>query len=346
MHWQMNHNTFNNPATADFVTRKIRGDGWSTFRRGDSGGGETTTPPPAADVLARATGLSAARAAEILPALRDGLKESACTNSNRIAMWLAQMGHESDSFRATEEYQNGPMDQERWIYKGRTWIQITWRTNYLGFGTWCAARGLVDRASFFVDNPRSLAELKWAGLGPAWYWTVARPDINALSDARDIVTVTQRINGGQNGIADRRTRYTRALALGDQLLALTTDTPTAPPPPGGGGTMSADVERMVREIHGALFNRVPSQSMYATPGEGAVWQPVQFITNGDGMTHTLYVEAAARAGDLSELARVARVAAGGGVRADEWAIARAKGILAQIERDNPEYLETFLKDGV
>ncbi|MCA2331624.1 M15 family metallopeptidase [Mycobacterium avium] len=212
MHFQMGYNTYGNPATADFIKRKIRADGYSTYQRG--------TAPDAASVLAQATGLSAARAAVILPAVQDGLAAADCTNVNRIAMWLAQIGHESDSFNATEEYANGDTTQERWIYKGRTWIQLTWKSNYAGFSKWCYDRGLVVTPTYFVDNPTALADLKWAGLGAAWYWTVARPDINALSDAKDLVTVTLRINGGQNGIDDRRTRYNRALAVGDGLLTL------------------------------------------------------------------------------------------------------------------------------
>ena len=46
MHFQLGGNTWNNPKTGDFVKRKIRADGYSTFRRGavppsdpDAGGG-------------------------------------------------------------------------------------------------------------------------------------------------------------------------------------------------------------------------------------------------------------------------------------------------------------------
>ena len=34
MHWQMGYDTFNNPNVASFIKRKIRSDGFSTFRRG------------------------------------------------------------------------------------------------------------------------------------------------------------------------------------------------------------------------------------------------------------------------------------------------------------------------
>ncbi|QAY03026.1 lysin A [Mycobacterium phage Fenn] len=217
MHFQLasrrnggSFDTYGNPAVADFIARKIRADGYSTFRRGSA-------PASAAPILAAATGLSEARAAEILPAVRDGLRESECTNVNRIAMWLAQIGHESGSFQYTEEIaKNGRYAP----YIGRTWIQITWDYNYRSFSQWAYAFGMVPTPDYFVVNYRELADLKWAGIGPAWYWTVARPDINELSDRRDLNTVTRRINGGTNGLADRQARYNRALAQGDALLQL------------------------------------------------------------------------------------------------------------------------------
>jgi hypothetical protein len=36
MHWQMGYGTFNNPKVGSFISRKIRSDGFSTFRRGET----------------------------------------------------------------------------------------------------------------------------------------------------------------------------------------------------------------------------------------------------------------------------------------------------------------------
>lgn len=131
MHFQMGYGTYDSKAdrptekTLDFIRRKIRPDGFSTFNRG---GG--TTVPNGASVLARATGIPLDRAERILPALREGLILAECNTFPRIAMFLAQTCWESDQYRATEEYANGPAHEERWIYKGRTWIQLTWRSAY------------------------------------------------------------------------------------------------------------------------------------------------------------------------------------------------------------------------
>jgi len=318
MHFQLGGNTYRNPKTADFINRKIRPDGYSTFRRGDS------IPAPTdsrAAILARATGLSIGRATEILPAVTAGLQASDCTTINRIAMWLSQIGHESDSFNATEEYaKNGRYAP----YIGRTWIQITWRDNYAKFGQWCYERGLVPYPDYFVDYPVKLAEAEWAGLGPAWYWTVARSDINQLSDAGDLVTVTRRINGGTNGLTDRQNRYSRALAVGDRLLALTTTTP-------------AD------EWEELMAIEVESLSIYATPGEPKIpaWKLLQAI-DAHG-SHEEYVEKQAHLGEPDALARVARTAAGRGrYGAAPFAVNQAKDVLADIEKTNPAILQQFL----
>lgn len=230
MHSQMGYNTWNhNERGFDFLARKIRPDGFSTFRRGAP---DTAPVPPAGDTAAivlydAVPVISMERASQLADAMRDGLRAAHCDNPKRIAMFLAQCGHESDGFATTQEYGTG---QRYAPYIGRTWIQITWESNYRAFGQWANSQGLLAAPEQFVRDPASLADLHWAGIGAAWYWTVARPDINTLSDAGDIVTVTQRINGGQNGIADRRKRYEQATALGDRLLALVADPVTAPPP--------------------------------------------------------------------------------------------------------------------
>jgi len=104
----------------------------------------------------------------------------------------------------------------------RTAIQITGRHNYGRFSQWAYDKGLVPTPSYFVENPTELSDWKWAFVGAAWYWTVERPDINSLCDRGDVVNVTYRINGGQNGIDDRTRRWNLALAQGNALLELLT----------------------------------------------------------------------------------------------------------------------------
>ncbi|ASR77115.1 endolysin [Mycobacterium phage MyraDee] len=306
MHFQMGGNTYGQARTQAFIDRKIRADGFSTFRRGNA------PVNVAADVLARATGLNLARATEILPAVMAGLVASDCTNPNRIAMWLAQVGHESASFQYTEEIaKNGRYAP----YIGRTWIQITWDYNYRAFSKWCFDRGLVPTPDYFVPNYRELADLKWAGLGAAWYWTVARTDINALSDRQDLITVTQRINGGQNGIEDRRNRYNRARALGDQLLELITP------------------QEELDEWDALMADpkRYASRSMYRSDDVENL-SAIDLLRNIDAMKYDEKIEEDAYKGDPAAIAIVAQLAQGKGPCGKfPDAVARAQFVIRRLQ---------------
>ncbi|GEM_PF-4443642 len=183
------------------------------------------------DGLSRAMGgtVSRERYAALLPAFTAGMREAGCTTVERAAMWCAQLGHESNGLLWMEELASGadyegrrdlgntePGDGRR--FKGRGPIQVTGRHNYTECSRWAHGRGLVPTPTYFVDNPAELASDRYGFVGAVWYWTAARPQLNALADARDIVAATRAINGGTNGLPDRQLRYTRCLALGAALL--------------------------------------------------------------------------------------------------------------------------------
>jgi predicted chitinase len=272
--------------------------------------------PPAVDVLMRATGISTSKAAEILVGVQNGLRDSQCNNVNRIAMWLAQIGHESAGFNATEEYASGAAYEGRVVglgntqpgdgvrFKGRTWIQITGRSNYTQLSAWAFGKGIVPTATYFVDDSTKLAEIQYAGLGPAWYWTVARPQINGLCDQRNLVSVTQAINGGQNGAADRKARYDRALALGDQLLVLTNSAPSTP-----GDDMAQVPQDQWDRVYRELTQKLPSRSPLRHLGEGLVDTVAGFVLNTDGSQHVEMVKLLASLGHPESLALLREVAA-------------------------------------
>lgn len=309
MHFQVGYDTFNHQDICnEFIARFIRADGFSTYQRGNA---------PMADdpalILSQATGLSLQKATEILPALRAGLIAAECTNTNRIAMYLAQVGHESVSFQYTEEIaKNGRYAP----YIGRTWIQITWDYNYRAFSEWCFERGLVTTPDYFVRNYRELADLKWAGIGAAWYWTEARGTrINEAADRRDLYTVTQLINGGQNGAADRAARYERALSIGDRLLAL----------------VQNNIEQDEFEALMADNTLYPSKSPYRDDN-------VAFLTlrealrNMDGNADREQVETAAIRGHVPSITRVAKLARGEGPGAENPEdVVRAQNVIRIIQ---------------
>lgn len=72
-----------------------------------------------------------------------------------------------------------------------------------------------------------------------------------------------------------------------------------------------ELERMIREIHGAWFNRNPSKSRYGDPT--IVWGNNEYVRNIDGHVYDLIVEHNAALGDAEALGRV-EAAAGKGDR--------------------------------
>lgn len=161
----------------------------------------------------------------MVDAFNDAMEAADINNPLRLAQWCAQLGHESVGLQIMVELWGPTKDQltydgrmgngpgEGYLYRGRGPIQLTGKNNYTAFSRWCADRGFTNDADLFVRNPDLVSEYKWGFLAASWYWTVARPQMNSLCDAGDLTGVTKAINGGTNGIEDRRARYERCLNL-------------------------------------------------------------------------------------------------------------------------------------
>lgn len=198
-----------------------------------------------AEVLSKAMGgsLSIDRYRELLPHFITGMRAAQITNVNRAAMWCAQIGHESLGLRYMEEIASGdayegrrdlgnvyPGDGRR--FKGSGPIQLTGRHNFTQFSRWAAHQGHTDDPNLFVNRPELVRTNPTYGfLAAAWYWVVARPRLNDMADARDLIGATKAINGGTNGLTDRSNRWNLCLALGTSLL----------PAPDTGGLTMADI---------------------------------------------------------------------------------------------------------
>lgn len=137
---------------------------------------------------------------------------------------LAQLAHESDGFKTATEYASGkayegredlgnthPGDGVR--FKGRGLIQITGFSNYSAYSKWKYGDDRV------VQNPSILQEIPDCVDASLWYWCIYRPACRSFALADDIVGVTRKINGGKNGLDDRKKRLEEAKMLFKDLVA-------------------------------------------------------------------------------------------------------------------------------
>lgn len=190
------------------------------------------------ELLRAATGCTPDAAERFVGPLTDACASFDIDTPARLAAFLAQIGHESGSLRHVREIWGPTPAQVRYEgradlgnvqpgdgsrYRGRGLIQTTGRANYVRVRDRLRAR-LGDRVPDFEATPDALEEPRWAVWSAADYWDDRR--LNALADAGNFDTITYRINGGQNGQADRQARWERAKVA---MAAWTP--PTAPPAP-------------------------------------------------------------------------------------------------------------------
>jgi putative chitinase len=87
-----------------------------------------------------------------------------------------------------------------WRYRGRGFIQLTGKDNYREAGKYLH----LD----LVGQPELVEGLEVGARVAAWYW--ASRNLNPYADRGQFDTITKRINGGLNGLLDRRAYYKRA----------------------------------------------------------------------------------------------------------------------------------------
>ncbi|EHB3264130.1 glycoside hydrolase family 19 protein [Salmonella enterica subsp. enterica] len=194
----------------------------------------------------QAAGISAELAARWYPHITAAMSEFGITAPLDQAMFIAQIGHESGGFTRIVENLNYSADglkatfgkyfpgdtaqlygrtadhpanqkaianivyahrmgnieeNDGWNYRGRGLIQITGHDNYRDCGN-----GIKTE---LVAHPDLLAQDTYAARSAAWFFVTR----GCLKYSGDLVRVTQIINGGQNGIGDRRERFEKAKSV-------------------------------------------------------------------------------------------------------------------------------------
>ena len=153
-----------------------------------------------------------------VPVLNAAMGHYQIVGAKRVAAFIAQIGHESGQLKYVKEIWGPTAAQARYEgrkdlgntvagdgskYRGRGLIQITGRANYMACG-----EGLgLD----LIKQPGLLEKPQHACMSAAWFW--ATKGLSTLADAGQFDKITQRINGGQNGAADRQALYARALKV-------------------------------------------------------------------------------------------------------------------------------------
>jgi predicted chitinase len=204
--------------------------------------------------------LAAAKAASFLPHLNDAMARWEVNTLARTAAFVAQLAHESGEFRWMEELWGPTAAQQRYEppadlaarlgntepgdgkrYRGRGPIQVTGRSNYQRFGKLLG----ID----LVGQPE-LAATPAVGFQIAGaFWK--SNGLNELADAGDFLKITKRINGGTNGLEDRRKYHAQALAV----LEVGFEPGPAPAPTRGGRASRATVLEPLARGHEAIRAR-------------------------------------------------------------------------------------------
>ncbi|PRC92687.1 glycoside hydrolase family 19 protein [Solimicrobium silvestre] len=152
--------------------------------------------------------LARQRANTFLDPLIAAMSEFEINTPMRQAAFLAQVAHESGQLLYVLELASGEAYEGRKDlgntqsgdgprFKGRGLIQITGRTNY-------AAMSEALKLDC-VNHPELLELPTNACRSAGWFWK--NHGLNVLADSQSFITITRRINGGTNGLADRQALY-------------------------------------------------------------------------------------------------------------------------------------------
>lgn len=88
-------------------------------------------------------------------------------------------------------------------YRGRGLIQITGKANYAAL--------VKQLGADVVANPDLLQGYRFAAMSAAVWWK--NNGLNELADSDDVIRITRIINGGTNGLDDRKSRLSKSKGI-------------------------------------------------------------------------------------------------------------------------------------
>lgn len=157
-----------------------------------------------------------------LPYIVPAMAKGEIKTPDRIAAFIAQLAHESGEYRYMQEIW-GPTEAQLG-YEGRADlgnmnygdgrrfaghgpIQITGRANHRACGQYLGLD--LERDPLLITRPEH------GTASAVWFWTQGngKIDLNLLADRGWFKTITRIINGGLNGLSDRRQYWDRNRAL-------------------------------------------------------------------------------------------------------------------------------------
>lgn len=164
--------------------------------------------------LQAAAGISLAMATKWADPVSAATALYAIDTSAKLAAFIAQVGHESEGFVYTQEIWGPTAAQIGYegradlgntqpgdgrLFCGRGLIEITGRANYAAYS--------ADSGFDYIANPSQLSNISDSALSAAWFWNVHNLNQFCTGSPDDFITLTKRINGGTNGLADRQARW-------------------------------------------------------------------------------------------------------------------------------------------
>lgn len=154
------------------------------------------------------------RADEFFPLIVATMARYEINTPLRQAHFLAQVGKECEELTYMEEIGSGAGYEGRGDlgnteagdgrrFKGRGLIQLTGRANYRSYGQAIGVDLTVGQnwETVATDHARCAD-------AAGWFWKTK--GLNQLADGDDVIQVTERVNGGLNGLDDRKAKLVRA----------------------------------------------------------------------------------------------------------------------------------------